>query len=329
MKKLVLLSFVAMFALALSAGSAQAVSVSPPILELDARKGDVITEKIRITNDSDTEKTYYVSVERFVAEGEGGAASFIPSDDPLELANWINFSTTQVTIGPEERKVVPFSISVPTNADPGGHYASVFLSTTPPATTGAGSQVSIGGRVGVLILVRVEGNVVESASILDFAATPVTSSLPTQFKARVQNQGNVHLKPRGNITINNMLGGIAAVVDVNNQGSNVLPDSVRELDAEWVKNPNSVAGENASFWSKYRQERDNFALGKYTADLSLVYGGAGKTLSATTTFWVIPWRYLLVKLIWLAIIVAALVFGIKKYNEWIIAKATGRGMKRK
>lgn len=330
MKKLVFLSFVAFVAsLLLFPQGSSAVTVSPPIIEIDAKKGDIITEKIRVTNDSDVEQTYYISAQRFVAEGESGAAAFIEDDNPLELVNWLDFPVTSVTVGPDERKVVPFSITIPDNADPGGHFASIFLSTTPPAT-GDGSQVSIGGRVGVLLLTRVEGNVVESAKIRDFAAEPSTiNALPANFNIRIENEGNVHLKPQGNITISSMFGNIAAIVDVNQQGSNVLPDSVRELDAQWVTNPNAVAGEDSSFWAKYRQEKENFAFGKFTADLNMVYGGTGKTLTASTTFWVIPWRVLLYRGLWAAVIIALLVIGIRRYNQWIIDRASQRPVAQK
>lgn len=323
MKKSVSLLIVvaAAFGFLFSVAPADAITVSPPIMEIAAKRGDVITNSIKVTNDSNVEQTYYISVERFVAEGDQGAAAFIPDSSPMELPSWIQFSTLQVTVGPDERKVVPFSITVPPNADPGGHYASIFLSTTPPAPRG-GSQVSIGGRLGVLLLLRVDGQVNESALINSFSAKKgAVSALPVTFSVKVQNQGNVHLKPRGNVTITNSFGRVVAVVDVNAQGSNVLPQSSRELTASWVKNPNAVAGANSSFWAKYRQEKANFAFGKYTADLSMVYGATNKPLSANASFWVIPWRVMTINLILIAIIAVLLVIGVRRYNEWIISKA--------
>lgn len=336
MKKLVslLIVVVAIFsAFSIETPSAKAITVSPPIMEIAAKRGDVITDKIKVTNESDVEQTYYVSVERFVAEGDQGAASFIEDNNPLELPSWISFPTRQVTVGPDERKVIPFSVSVPQNADPGGHYASIFLSTTPPSTDGRGSQVSIGGRVGVLMLLKVDGQVNETASVSGFAAADsMVAALPVDFSIKVQNAGNVHLKPKGNITVTNTLGKVVAVVDVNSQGSNVLPMSTRELGASWVKNPNAVAGAKSSFWAKYRQEKANFAFGKYSADLSLVYGSASKTLSASTAFWVLPWRVLLVNTVLLVIALAILAVLVRKYNAWIISKASmasGSGSRKK
>ena len=105
-----------------------------------------------------------------------------------------------------------------------------------------------------------------------------------------------------------------------------LPEQIRKFEASWVKNPNVVGA--TSFWGKYRQQKENYAFGRYKADLSLNYGTAGRVLTASTSFWVIPWHIILVNLIILVIIVVILYYLIKKYNEWLLKKY-GKAQKRK
>ena len=208
---------------------------------------------------------------------------------------------------------------VPDYAGPGGHYAAIFLSTAPPEAANTGSQVSIASRIGTLVLVRIAGEIKESAQMSEFSTTSKSfDSLPVDFNIRIKNDGNVYLKPMGTIVIKNMWGSVAGKVAVNENGGNVLQDQIRKFDATWVKNPNAVGA--TTFWGKYRQEKENYAFGSYSADLSLAYGTAGKTLMASTSFMVIPWTVIIVNLAIIIIIVVLLYFGIQRYNKWILKK---------
>ena len=295
-----------------------AVTVSPPIIELDANKGDVINQSIKVRNESSITTTYYLSVERFVAGGEAGSPQFVAGED-VDLASWITFPYANISIPAGQTVEVPFTITLPAYAGPGGHYAAIFLSTAPPEAAKKGSQVSIASRIGTLVLVKIAGEIKEQAEMVEFSTSAKTyDALPVDFLTRVKNSGNVHLKPAGTILIKNMWGSVAAKVAVNETGGNVLPDQIRKFDSQWVKNPNATGAQ--TFWGKYRQEKENYAFGSYTADLALTYGTAGKVLTASASFMVIPWNVIIVNLICLIVIVIIIYFIVKKYNAWLIKK---------
>jgi len=300
--------------------ASKAVTVSPPILEIDAAKGQVITQSIKVRNEGPDAVTYYLTAQKFIAAGEGGAPQFVAGTaEDVDLASWIKFNYENITIPGGQAVEIPFSIVVPDYAGPGGHYAAIFLSTVPPEAKAAGSQVAIASRIGTLVLVKIAGEVKENAELSEFSTTAKSYlSLPVDFNIRVKNTGNVYLKPAGTIVIKNILGSVAGKVAVNEIGGNVLQDSIRKYDASWVKNPNAIGA--TTFWGKYRQEKENYAFGKYTADLSLAYGTAGKVLSASTGFWVIPWHVIIVNLLVLIILVVIIYFLVKKYNAWLLKK---------
>lgn len=294
-----------------------AVTISPPIIELDAARGDIINQTIKVRNETQDNVTYYLSAERFVAGGEEGQPQFVGED--IGLATWMNFPVDSITIPAGETVEIPFTIAVPNFAGPGGHYAAIFLSTLPPEATTGGSQISIATKIGTLVLVRIAGDIKENASIVEFSTTADTfDSLPVDFRVRVENNGNVHVKPMGTILLKNMFGSVAGQVAVNEQGGNVLPDQIRKFEASWVKNPNAVGA--TTFWGKYRQQKENYAFGKYSGELTLAYGTAGKVLNSETNFWVIPWNIIIVNLIIVIIIIAILYFLVKKYNAWLLSK---------
>ncbi len=315
-----------LFGLLIAPSITSAVTISPPIIELDAARGDVINQTLKVRNESSTSMTYYLSAERFIAGGEEGAPEFVGED--IGLATWIKFPFNSINIGPGETVEVPFQIVIPSYASPGGNYAAVFLSTVPPEAEQGASQVSIASRIGTLILVRIAGEVNEDAKIADFSTGADSYlSLPVDFNIRVENDGNVHVKPMGSITIKNMLGSVAGNVQVNEKGGNVLPEQIRKFESSWIKNPNATDAN--TFWGKYMQEKENYAFGRYTAELVLNYGTAGKLMTASTSFWVIPWHIIIVNLLILIILVVIIYFLVKKYNAWLIKKYAPKGSKKK
>lgn len=90
---------------------------------------------------------------------------------------------------------------------------------------------------------------------------------PVTVLARFENQGTVHLQPRGHVALFNMLG--REVDRENIQQVNVLPNSIRRIKLE--------LGQKAMF-------------GKYTATLTGIYGSTNEALSYSVSFWVIPWK---------------------------------------
>jgi hypothetical protein len=284
-----------------------ALSISPPILEIDAKKGDVINQVIKVHNENTIAETYYLSAVKFTASGETGAPEFVEGKtEEVDLAAWIKFGFDNISIQAGQTVEIPFTIAVPQFAGPGGHYAAIFLSSVPPTAKANVSQVGVTSRLGALVLVKIAGQITETAELSEFGTTAKSFlSLPVDFNIRIKNSGNVHLKPAGTIVIKNMFGSEAGKVVVNETGGNILPDQIRKFDASWVKNANATGATT---------------FGQYTADLMLSYGTAGKTLSASASFWVIPWHVIIVNLIVIVLLVIIIYFLVKKYNAWLLKK---------
>lgn len=306
-----------------------ALTISPPKIEINSAPGDVVNQVIKLHNEEERDNIFFAEVQNFKARGELGEPGFIQSEekDGLSLADWIEISTEPITLSAGERIEIPFKITIPENADPGGHYAGVLFSTTPPGKEIGDASIGISGKLGSLILLRVAGEVQESGILLEFdteGGTRLFSSKPIQFYARFSNQGNVHLKPKGEIKIKGIFD-ITSTPDslaVNEIEGNVLPNSVRRFETVWGKADNKITEENKkSFFAELKNEWRNFALGKYQADLTLSYGSEGQQVKKSLEFWVFPWRIITCLAIGLFILIIILKFGIKKYNRWVIEKA--------
>jgi hypothetical protein len=119
-----------------------------------------------------------------------------------------------------------------------------------------------------------------------------------------------------------MIGMKRAVLDGNPSQGNILPHSTRRFDLAWTKKNLVVEGMTlpTSFWSAVGYEWDNFAFGKYTATISLLYTSKNLTDTASTTFYVLPWQLLLVIITGLVLVYLILRKILRSYNKMLIAQ---------
>lgn len=293
----------------------QAFSISPPLIELQGNPGDVVKTQIKFTNISKDELLVKTQFNDFGAKNETGEPNILFEDTDnkaFSLRSWIG-SPTPFKIASKETKTIEFPISIPKNAEPGGHYAVIRFTGSSPELENNG--VALNASIGSLVLLRVNGNVQEKASMADFfAATPqfekssFFEQAPINLVERVHNEGNIHLKPTGTLRVKDMFGKEVASMRVNGDPANqkdpprsVLPDSIRrfeqKIDMPWM-------------------------FGRYEATVDLGYGqDNAKKLTATTNFWIIPYKLITLIIAALIVLFFLLRFAIKRYNKYIINKA--------
>lgn len=288
--------------------ASQGVQISPAKVELNAVRGKTYTINLKAVNVTSGDLTYTTSVEDFTSTGETGSARIVKDSNLPETASiktWVSIESG-FTLGSHKEKNVDATVTIPSNAEAGGHYGAVTFSGSTPnlETTGVGVTAS----AGVLFLIRVDGAITESANLASFFTANSDGSQnsffengPINLAVRIQNVGNVHVKPTGNIEIKDMFGNVTGIIPVNDSvpPSNILPKSIRRFDVKLDK---------------------PWMFGMYTANLALGYGTTGQAITNTITFWVIPYKIILVGLI----ILAALIFMFKRfinsYNRRIIEK---------
>lgn len=257
------LSAVALFVSCISFAHAS-LSISPLKHELTIEAGKEKSEIIKVTNNSDKAITLYSSKEDFIAGDDTGTPTFVKpqnqTSDVYSLSNWINIEEQNLTLAKGETREVRFSVKVPANGEPGGHYGAIFFSPGAPS----GAQVAVVQRLGVLLLVNVPGNIQIAGSMESFQIGKLSdkkftesssfTAFPITFGTKFKNEGNTHLKPSGKIelvdengevlksvgkeAITNQNGAFIGekmvdYIPVNDELGNVLPKSERRFESTW------------------------------------------------------------------------------------------------
>jgi uncharacterized integral membrane protein len=308
----------------ISHNSAQALTISPARIEISGDPGTTITKQITLFNDSKAgEETYYVSYANFEAQGETGSPLFVePKGD---LGTWMNAGQS-VTLKANESKTIILTINIPVGAYSGGHFAVVFFGNKPDEA----GQVSVGAKTGTLVLLSVNGDVLEAGGLASFNTKNnkfFYNTLPVGLEYRWKNDGNDRVKPEGEITIRNLFYIPAARINANAVSGNILPHSTRLFNIEWLKykaDTNEAPGGSFinQFFKRASYQWKNFAVGPYMAHLDLYYGAQNTNHSSKNVFFfVFPWQLLVIIFIVLAVVIFIGKKLLKRYNKNIIEKA--------
>jgi hypothetical protein len=277
----------AVFAFAGTATTAtsQSFQISPPTANYSGNKGATQKGTIKVTNLTNTPLSVRVGKENFVAKGEEGEIELVDNADPLySLAPWFSFDAAQLDLPALGTKELHYTVAIPADAEPGGRYGSVTFNTIPPKLPSGQSGAAVQQTLGGIVFMRINGAANEQLNVESFGPEQGFYEYgPVKFLTRVKNTGTVHEKATGTITIKNMLGMKVATIPLDEHF--VIPGAVRRLHNDWPD-------------AKHKP----FLFGKYTAELSAKYGD-GKTLTASASFIVIPWKQVTIALIVLLLLI--------------------------
>lgn len=277
--------------------------ISPVRAEYTVDKGDGKTIAITLENPSNTSTIARGVINDFVAsDREDGEPRLILDENakaPRNSFKDLVLPIGDITLGPREKKEVPVTIRVPTDAHSGGYYGAIRFVTV--NNNIANNNVGLNASVGTIVLVTVPGNLTQKLTLVQFGSADSKGKFKSFFTsgqvhvvARVKNIGDIHVKPFGKIIVTSFSGKTIETYEINNKEprDNVLPDSVRRFE-DTLKNKK---------W-----------LGRYTVEANIGYAvGSGDIISAKSTFWYLPPWALVIILVVVAAIVVGAVFAVSR-----------------
>lgn len=268
---------------AVAQDSGRSFTITPPIFELKANPGDHLSEVVSVFNNGGGDLSIATTIENLEPMGEKGQVRV--SGESAEglpgLKDWIKIKAGTFDLAKGATQNIIFDLLVPGNAEPGGHFAAVLFGTT-GSSAGAASGSAVSQKIGTLVFLTVAGEVREDARIATFAPERrlYWHNQTINYNTRIENLGNVYIRPRGFLVVNDIFGRKVSQVEID--GKNILPGAVRQIPLEF---------------------KARHLFGPYTATLVLVYGNTNQNLNASTGFTIIPWLSTLIVIIVLALII--------------------------
>jgi hypothetical protein len=337
------------------------LSISPEMFELKVKRGEELLKKIKILNQSGVPVPIEATVTNFGAQEETGTITFYEEPTPKEspeigslateeddisfnpkespeigsLATeeddisfnprkWIEIENPNFILDSKEIEEVKLKISIPENAEPGGHYAVIlFEPKLPSYYFEPGAALKTIPKIGVLILFSVEVEGVKRAEkplmisefiipekfrlqkLENFLANvfglfqkaqaenrelfSIVEKSELPFNLGIKNEDIFHIKPEGKLTILNSKGKTVGETEI--QKTTVLPGKTRKFPVEFKPNlPEKLIRYLPAWFSSFISQ--NLLFGKYKALLSLKVEQS--IINKEIEFWVFPWKVVLI-----------------------------------
>ncbi len=252
--------------------------VGPGRVEVILKPGETVTREITLTNRISEGRTFEFVVEDVTGGVNGASVQFLGSvRGPYTLKDYISFPRQRITLALGERARIPVTISIPPDAEPGGKYGGVFITTVRNEGVGVedgmpGARSPVIARIGVLFFVTVPGDITYEGKLTSLGLIRQPwwyEKGPIEFGVSYENTGSVHLNPYGEVRITNMFGEEVGFLELSPWF--VLPRSLRTREISWDR---------------------EFLLGRYTATALINRGYQDEDVidEYSVTFWVLPWK---------------------------------------
>jgi hypothetical protein len=249
--------------------------IGPGKAELEVKPGQTMVFEISVSNRISDNRTFEINVEDIAGSADGSRPVELLGSDrgPYSLKDYITFPNNRFELDLGERARIPVTISIPPDAEPGGFYGSVLISTVQTKEVEDSSTTArspIIARIGTLFFVTVPGEVEHQGETKEITLVDKKwwfEKGPIELSILYENTGSVHLNPYGEMRIKNLFGEEVGFVELDPWF--VLPESLRSREVTWDR---------------------ELLFGRYEATVSINRGYDDVVDERSVVFWVLPWK---------------------------------------
>jgi hypothetical protein len=251
--------------------------VGPGKVELQIAPGQSKTVSISVSNRTGAAKLFKLEMEDAAGSQDPGTPIVLLGEQagPYTMKDFISVADDSFVIEHNKRVQIPVTITLPINAEPGGLYGSLLVTTsslTPETESGAPRSAVI-SRIGTLFFITVPGAVERNGQVVDFSTVPNKNFYtkgPITMGVLFENTGSMHLNPYGSITVTNTFGEEVGFVEI--EPWFVMPKSLRLREVAWDR---------------------EMLLGRYTITAKINRGYDDVIDTQVIHIWVLPWQVML------------------------------------
>jgi len=256
---------------------------------------------IKITNHTKSAQTFSLKAVDFGSLNETGGVAFIGVKTPdlnykYALSPWIKVENNSIVVGPGQTLKQSVLITDAHSMPPGGHYGAIFIQPQRSSDKSKNSKVEVSQVVSSLVFVNKIGGDVYRLDLKGTNSNKSIINLPSKVTLRFHNGGNIHLVPRGKITVTDNQGRIMREGLINQDSGIMLPET------------------NRQFVSNLQNRATVWWPGNYYVNIKYRYDGKDSYTTQTTKFFY--FGKILIILIPLLVGLSLIVFFIVKKPMW-------------
>ncbi|MFF0432221.1 WxL protein peptidoglycan domain-containing protein [Streptomyces sp. NPDC004327] len=225
---------------------------SRPYFYLSADPGTTVTDRVTVANKTAAPLTFLLyGADAYNTERDGGFAVRTRQERQTGAGAWIRPARDRVTVPPRSAVTVPYTLTVPADAEPGDHPGAVVALDERITKGGAGGAVALGVQraVGARVYLRVGGPTVPALAVEDVTLVqdrplvPGTRTSTAAVSYTLHNRGNVTLNPKVALEARGLFGRTLLSRDLERLPAELLPRQKIRLTESWRGSPQFDWGE--------------------------------------------------------------------------------------
>jgi hypothetical protein len=281
------------------------LQVTPSPLVTTLKPGQSTTVEVKIRNQSTNTEHLKIQPRSFTFDSKTQDIKFEDTAPPV--AQWLKFSAPTFSIAGGQTVTEQVSIALPKEAGFSYSFALVISrSSEPNNVTDSGRQLK--GSLALFTLINVDrpgatrklelGSITTSKNVYEY--------LPAEVDIELKNTGNSIFQPLGNVFIQRGKDDKTPIstLPLNQNNAYILPGTTRIVKAQWTDGFQVEKTTTATDGTTKKQVEwdwsnlSHLRIGRYTAKVVAIYNDGQRDipLEGTVSFWVIPWKALLVAL---------------------------------
>lgn len=306
---------------AAQSSSAFSLQVSPSPLVATVKPGVDTTLQLQIRNTSSSAQDLVMGLRAFSIDDKTGQVDLgdAPTQDIQKL---ISFSKPVFKLQAGEIMTQSVYVHTPASAGFSYSFAITIAQTNPPKA--ANGKSAIAGTVAVFTLLNVDRPGASRKFDLQSIKLDkhVYEYLPATVTLKIKNTGNVLVQPQGTVYIQRHSSDPTPIqaIGLNKGGGYVLPSTTREYTVTWDDGyPHYEINESTKKQKLSWQGNalSKFRMGRYVVKVVAVYddGQRDVPVMAEVSFWVIPWRMLLIALAVVLLLIVGTIAMLRSFGK--------------
>ncbi|MFJ6578203.1 WxL protein peptidoglycan domain-containing protein [Streptomyces sp. NPDC091368] len=216
-----------------------------PYFYLSADPGTTLTDRVTVANKTAAPLTFRLyGADAYNTDRDGGFAVRTQKERQTGAGAWIRPGRTRITVPARSAVTVPYTLTVPADADPGDHPGALVALDERIAPGGDGAvAMGVQRAVGARVYLRVNGPTVPALAVEDVTLdqdrplVPGSRTSTALVSYTLYNRGNVTLNPQVVLKARGLFGRTLLDRDLAGIPAELLPRQKIRLTERWTGSP--------------------------------------------------------------------------------------------
>lgn len=213
----------------------ESIALSPTKKDYKFDAGSSHTDSLTVINDGTVAYSLKVYVSPYSVSGEDYKPDFFTTRKNTDIESWVKLGQKSFRLEPGKSVTVPYTVVVPADATPGGHYGVIFAETQPADGKRDASSVERKKRVGALLYATVNGAYSMGGTFKEIRTPGLQFTSPLKSELNVENTGSSDFDVETVFAVSDIFGSRKYTDDTKEY--RLLPKTERKIQLEWPKSP--------------------------------------------------------------------------------------------